>query len=66
MHDISESICIKLLTLSGPGFFWVLRLGGRGGGGMGVVSAAHNSKTIHGFEMKFDRVVKNHKLINLV
>ena len=30
------------------------------------MSAAHNSKTIYGFEMKFGRVVENHKLINLV
>ena len=30
------------------------------------VPAAHNSKTIHDIEMKFGRVVKNHKLINLV
>ena len=28
--------------------------------------AAHNSKTIHGIERKFGRVVENHKLINLV
>ena len=28
--------------------------------------AAHNSKTIYDIEMKFGRVVKNHKLINLV
>ena len=28
--------------------------------------AAHNSKTIHGIKMKFNRVVENHKLINLV
>ena len=28
--------------------------------------AAHNSKTFHGIEMKFGRVVENHKLINLV
>ena len=28
--------------------------------------AAHNSKTIHVVEMKFGRVVGNHKLINLV
>ena len=28
--------------------------------------AAHNSKTIHGIEMKFGRVVENHKLTNLV
>ena len=26
----------------------------------------HNSKTVHGIEMKFGRVVENHKLINLV
>ena len=28
--------------------------------------AAHNSKTIHGIEMKFDKAVENHKLVNLV
>ena len=28
--------------------------------------AAHNSKTIHGMEVKFGRVVESHKLINLV
>ena len=28
--------------------------------------AAHNSKTIRGIEMKFGKVVENHKLINLV
>ena len=28
--------------------------------------AAHNAKTIHDIKMKFDRVVENHKLINLV
>ena len=33
--------------------------GGRAGGG-------GNSKTIHGIEMKFGRVVENRKLINLV
>ena len=51
------------LALAGPGFFWVPGPGGRGKGG---VPAAHNSKTIHGVEMKFGRVVENHKLINLV
>ena len=30
------------------------------------MSAAYNSKTIHGIEMKFGRIVENHKLINLV
>ena len=30
------------------------------------VPAAYNSKTIHGTEMDFDRVVENYKLINLV
>ena len=30
------------------------------------VPKAHKSKTIHGIEMKFGRVVENHKLINLV
>ena len=29
-------------------------------------AAAHNSKTIHGIEMKFGMVVENRKLINLV
>ena len=28
--------------------------------------AARNSKTVHGIEMKFGRVVEDHKLINLV
>ena len=28
--------------------------------------AAHNTETIHGIEVKFGRVVENHKLINLV
>ena len=28
--------------------------------------AAYNSKTIHGIERTFGRVVENHKLINLV
>ena len=30
------------------------------------VPAAHNSKPIHCIEIKFSRVVENHKLINLV
>ena len=53
-----------LLTLSDPGFLGVPGPG-KGGGGR-KVPAAHNSKTIHGIEMKFGRVVENHKLINLV
>ena len=36
---------------------------GRGGR---KVPAHHNSKTIHGIEIKFGTVVENHKLINLV
>ena len=36
---------------------------GRGGGGA-EVPAAHNSKTVHGIEMKFGRIVENHKFIN--
>ena len=28
--------------------------------------AAHNFKTIHGIEMKFGKIVENHKLISLV
>ena len=40
---------------------------GEEGGGVGrKVTAAYNSKTIHGIQMKFDRVVENHKLLNLV
>ena len=47
-----------LLTLSVPGF-----LGVPGPRGWGGVPAAHNFKTIHGIEMKFGRVVENHKLM---
>ena len=36
------------------------------GPGVGAGSThGHNSKTIHGIEMQFGRVVENHKLINL-
>ena len=55
-------------TFSGPGgktcgvcgkcFFWA--------GGGWKVRAHHNSKNIHGIEMKFGTVVENYKLINLV
>ena len=34
--------------------------------GAGKVPAVHNFKTIYGIEMKFGRVVENHKLVNLV
>ena len=48
-----------------PGLFWgAWAWRGGGGGGGGEVPAAQNSKTIHGIEMKFGRVVENHKLIN--
>ena len=40
------------------GFFGCLDGGG--------VPAVHNPKTIHGIEMKFGRVVENHKLISFV
>ena len=30
------------------------------------MSAGNNSKTIHGNEMEFGRVLENHKLINLM
>ena len=30
------------------------------------VPTAHNSKTVHGIEAKFGRIIENHKLINLV
>ena len=46
-----------------PGLFLGAWAWERMGGG---VPAAHNSKTIHGIEMKFGTVVENHKLINLV
>ena len=52
----------RTLTLSGPAFFLVSGPWGKGGG----LPADHNSKTIDGIETKFDRVVENHKLINLV
>ena len=47
----------------GPG-----RMEGGGGGGWDrkCLQAAYNSKTIHGIEMKFGRVVGNHKLIDSV
>ena len=50
-----------------PGLFLGAWAGeGWGGGGERKVPAAHNSKTVRGIEMKFVRVVENHKLINLV
>ena len=55
-----------MLTLSGPGFFGLSGPPGGGGAGGWKVPAAHNSKTIPGIEIKFGRVVENHKLINLV
>ena len=55
----------KSITLSRPGIFWGPGPGTEGGGGR-KVPADHNSKAIHGIEMKFGRVVENHKLINLV
>ena len=33
-------------------------------GGGRKVPATYNSKTIHGIEMKFGRVIENHELIN--
>ena len=48
----------------GPGFFWVI--GPRPGEEGRKVPMVYNSKTIHGIEMKFGRVVENHKLIDLV
>ena len=56
---------MRSLTLSSPGFFWVPGPGGEGGGGQ-KVPTAYNSKTIHGIEIKFGRVIENHKLIILV
>ena len=47
-----------------PGLF--LGAWARGEGEGRKVSAAHKSKTIHGIDIKFGRVVENHKLINLV
>ena len=48
--------------LSGPGFFWMSEPGGRGA----ESAAAYSSKTTHGIEMKFGKVVENHKLLSLV
>ena len=48
-----------------PGLFLVPGPG-VGGLGRGGVPAPHNSKTVHSIEMKFDRVVENHKPTNLV
>ena len=45
----------------GPG-----RMEGGGGWDRKCLQAAYNSKTIHGIEMKFGRVVGNHKLIDSV
>ena len=53
--------------LNRPGlFFWVPSPVGGGGGGGRKVPTAHNSKTVHGIETKFGRIIENHKLINLV
>ena len=54
-----------VLTLSGRAFKGALA---RGREGMGAESAcgATNFETIHGIEMKFGQLVKNHELINLV
>ena len=53
-----------------PGYFegaWAREDGGGGGGwDRKCLQAAYNSKTIHGIEMKFGRVVGNHKLIDSV
>ena len=62
---------MKFEAMSGPinpiqsGLFFGC-LGRGGGGGRRKVPAAHNSKTVHGIEMKFGTVVENHKLIKLV
>ena len=63
---------MKFEAMSGPinpiqsGLFLGVWAGGGGGGGRRKVPAAHNSKTVHGIEMKFGTVVENHKLIKLV
>ena len=41
-------------------------LGGGGGGGGREDPRPNNSKAIHSIELKFGRVVENHRLINLV
>ena len=56
----------KNITLSRPGIFWVPGPGAGRRRGRRKVPADHNSKTIHGIEMKFGKVVENHKLINLI
>ena len=53
---------LQSFPLSGPGFFGCLGPGGEGGGRK--MPAAHNSKTMHGIEIQFGRVVENHKRCN--
>ena len=50
----------SMLTLSGPGFFWVPGAGG------GKCPRPITLNLFMVIEMKFGRVVENHKLINLV
>ena len=68
MFTVPINISLKLARINPirPGLFWVPGMGPWRGGGGGGVPAAFNSKTIHDIEMKFSRVVENHKLINLV
>ena len=54
------------LNPTSPVFFWVPGPGGGGGEGGRKVAAANNSKIIYGIEMKFCRIVENHKLIILM
>ena len=59
-------ICFPFKSLVSVNPIWPgLFLGVPGPGDRGrKVPAAPNSKTIHGIEMKFGRVVENHKLTN--
>ena len=67
---IGCSFCVRdKTTFKGDITLGFLRMAWhRGGGGGGLeVPAAHNSKTIlNENEMKFGRIVENHKLISLV
>ena len=59
------TVCVNPIR---SGLFWGVWAPGGGGGGRGgrKVPAALNSKTIPGIEIKFGRVVENHRLISLV
>ena len=58
--NIESNIWVTVILNPARAFLGAWARGGRG------VPAAHNSKTIHGIEIKFGMVIENHKLIKLV